>query len=46
MVGMEKYLVFISCMGMFDPNEIPNKIRGNHGRNGKVFGIHVLYGYV
>ena len=36
MVGMEKYLVFMS-----DPNKIPNKNRGNLGRDGKVFGIHV-----
>ena len=42
MVGMEKYLVFMSCMGMFDPNKIPNKNRGNHGGDGKVSGIHVL----
>ena len=41
MVGIEKYLAFMFCMGIFDPNKIPNKNRGNHGRDGKVFGIHV-----
>ena len=46
MVGMEKYLAFMFCKGMFDPNKIPNNNRGKHGRDGKVFGIHVLYGYV